>query len=65
MKSQAEIQEKISEYMGKLSELRRMSIDETNNDALQYTIWRENIGECHGIIDALLWVIGDRSGAPI
>ena len=65
MKSQAEIQEKISEYMDKLSEIRRLSIDKTNNDALQYTIWRENIGECHGIIDALLWVIGDRSGEPI
>lgn len=65
MKSQAEIQEKISEYMDKLSELRRLFIEETNNDALRYTIWRENIGECHGIIDALLWVIGDRSGGKI
>lgn len=26
---------------------------------------KETVGEYYGIIDALLWVIGDRSGAPI
>ena len=65
MKSENEIRAKIEEYMGKLAELRRTPVAATNNDALQYTIWRENIGIHHGVIDALLWVIGDKSGAPI
>ncbi len=65
MKFENEIREKITEYMDRLAALRRMPVDATNNDALQYTIWRENIGEYHGIIDALLWVIGDESGVQI
>lgn len=65
MRSENETRAKIEEYMDKLSALRRFPVSETNNDALQYTIWRENIGMLHGVIDALLWVIGDESGAPI
>lgn len=65
MKSENEIRAKIEEYMDKLTVLRRTPVDSTNNDALQYTIWRENIGIHYGVIDALLWIIGDESGAPI
>ena len=50
MRSENEIHEKIEEYMNKVISLKH----EGEESALYY-----------GIIDALLWVIGDRSGAPI
>lgn len=54
MKSENEIREKITEYMDRLEFANSFRREQ-----------RERIGELHGIIDALLWVIGDRSGAPI
>lgn len=49
LKSENEIREKISWYMDKLCPC--MDAGE--------------VGTFYGIIDALLWVIGDESGAPI
>lgn len=53
MKSENEIREKISEYMDRLSADRKAGRETYTRDLY-----------C-GIIDALLWVIGDDSGAPI
>lgn len=50
MKTENEIREKISEY-----------IDKTNGKPLTSLV-RQNY---YGIIDALLWVIEDRSGMKI
>ena len=49
MKSEQEIQDKISEMMDKLRSIK----DKAQHEAL-----------CNNI-DALLWVIGDESGKPI
>jgi hypothetical protein len=57
MKSENEIREKIEEYMDKLSAHKHNSFVIGGD--------KETVGEYYGIIDALLWVIGDRSGAPI
>lgn len=54
MKSENEIREKISEYMDKLWDMKH----DPGMDAGE-------VGAFYGIIDALLWVIGDESGAPI
>ena len=50
MRTETEIIHKIDEYMNKLVDLRHED---------------EEAANCYGIIDALLWVIGDESGAPI
>lgn len=50
MRSEREIREKISEYIDKTSGVCMTALERQNR---------------YGIIDALLWVIEDRSGKPI
>lgn len=55
MRTEREIHDKIDEYMEKLSAAKRLNASDRRN----------RLGEIYGIIDALLWVIGDRSGNEI
>lgn len=55
MRTESEIRAKIDKFMNKLN-----SIKEHNPD---FNIAEK--GEIYGIIDALLWVIGDESGKRI
>ena len=58
MKNWNEITEKINEYMEKLDENRTGEAEFEQEEKLQQEWY-------YGIIDALLWVIGDESGKAI
>lgn len=61
MRSENEIRAKIEEYMGKLSAIR----PELYAVGREQTEMEKKCELYYGIIDALLWIIGDESGAPI
>lgn len=54
MRSENEIREKIGKYMDSLWALQHDPCVDAGE-----------VGKAYGVIDALLWVIGDESGAPI
>lgn len=58
MKNWNEITEKINEYMEKLDENRTGEAEFEDEEELEREWY-------YGIIDALLWVIGDESGKAI
>ncbi len=58
MKNWNEITEKINEYMEKLDEKRTGEAEFEHEEELEREWY-------YGIIDALLWVLGDESGMAI
>lgn len=55
MRTEREIHDMIDKYMEQLSAAKHLNASDR----------RHRLGEIYGIIDALLWVIGDESGAEI
>ena len=56
MRSEREIREKIEQYMEKLSYMKRHNLN-VHDGHYRY--------EVYGIIDTLLWMLGDESGKEI